>query len=62
MQSVLQRAVADPELRTRASVVVSLGAHVQDAPQAKAMLEQIARSDANVQVKQAAAEVLHRRE
>jgi hypothetical protein len=62
MQSILQRAVSHSDPRMRVNAVIYLGAHMQDDPQARATLEEIARSDTNVQVRQAAAEALQRKE
>ena len=58
----MERAVSAPDPLTRANAVRSLGTHGQNTPQTRATLEQIARSDANVQVRNAAAEALQRRE
>jgi len=62
IQRVIERAVSGPNPLTRTNAIRYLGAHGQNNAQAKATLEQIARSDANVQVQKAAAEALHRRE
>ena len=62
MQSAMEQAVSAPDPLTRMNAVRYLGTHGQNDPQARATLEQIARSDANVQVQQAAAEALPRRE
>jgi HEAT repeats len=61
-QSVMERAVSAPDPLTRTNAVRYLGTHGQNTPQTRATLEQIARSDANVQVRNAAAEALQRRE
>jgi len=62
MQRVMERAVSAPDPLTRTKAVRYLGTHGQNNAQARATLEQIARSDANAQVQKAAAEALHRRE
>jgi len=58
----MERAVSAPDPLTRANAVRYLGTYGQNTPQARATLEQIARSDANGQVRNAAAEALQRRE
>jgi HEAT repeat protein len=62
MQRVMTTAVSAPDPLTRTNAVRYLGTHGQNNAQARATLEQIARSDANVQVQKAAAEALQRRE
>jgi hypothetical protein len=62
LQSVMEQAVSAPDPLTRTNAVRYLGTHGQNIPQTRATLEQIARSDANVHVRNAAAEALQRRE
>jgi hypothetical protein len=62
MQRALETAVSAPDPLTRTNAVRYLGTQGQNNAQARATLEQIARSDATVQVQNAAAEALQRRE
>ena len=59
MQSVMQMGLSGPDPSTRANAAVYLGEHIDEDPQARETLEQIARSDTNVRVRKAAAEALH---
>jgi hypothetical protein len=58
----MEMAVSTPDPLTWTIAVRYLGPHGQNNAQATATLEQIARSDANVQVQKEAAEALQRRE
>jgi hypothetical protein len=58
MQSVMQMGLSDPDPSTRANAAVYLGEHIDEDPQAREALEQIARSDTNVRVRKAAAAAL----
>jgi hypothetical protein len=58
MQSVMQMGLSDPDPSTRANAAVYLGEHLDEDPQAKETLEQIARNDTNVRVRKTAAEAL----
>ena len=62
MQRVIETAVSASDPLTRTNAVRYLGTQGQNNAQARATLERIAQSDANVQVQQAAAEALQRRE
>jgi hypothetical protein len=62
LQSVMEKAVSAPDPLARTNAVRYLGTHGQNNAQARATLEQVARSDANVQVQKAATEALQRRE
>ena len=58
----MEQAVSAPDPLTRTNAVRYLGTHGQNTPHTRATLEQIARSDANVHVRNAAAEALQQRE
>jgi len=60
MQRVREMAVSAPDPLTWTNAVRYLSPYWQNNAQATATLEQVARSDANVQVQKAAAEALQR--
>ncbi len=59
-QRVVQMATSAPSPLTRANAVVYLGMHMDDEPQTKELLEQIARGDQSSRVREAATQALQR--